>query len=174
MNQKSIQAFRLHWSSMLISDPLCEYKIIILVWFSRPQDWKNGPEARCALRYETISPYVSLKLRRLMKAFWHADVPSHLLLKAGWLILLYESPIGFWIPRNELATTFQTSWGGIEWIADHIFDVPDSCPKCGHKLVGTESICPKCGHCVICQRPQEYSPEPDSQRPVWRPGSGHV
>lgn len=33
---------------------------------------------------------------------------------------------------------------------DGFFDVPGFCPKCGHKLVGAESICPRCGYCVTC------------------------
>ena len=32
----------------------------------------------------------------------------------------------------------------------------------------------RCGHCVICQRPQESSPEFDSQLPGQRPGGGYV
>jgi uncharacterized membrane protein YvbJ len=55
-----------------------------------------------------------------------------------------------------------------------IFGFPDSCPNCGHKLVGNESICPKCGHFVISQRHQESSPEPDSQLPGRRPSGGYV
>jgi hypothetical protein len=57
---------------------------------------------------------------------------------------------------------------------DQILDVPDTCPICGQQLGGNESICPKCGHCVICQRPQESSPESDSQLPGRRPGGGYV
>jgi hypothetical protein len=55
---------------------------------------------------------------------------------------------------------------------NQIFDVPDACQNCGHQLVGNESICPMCGHCVICQRPQQSSPEPDPQVPGRRPGDG--
>ena len=57
---------------------------------------------------------------------------------------------------------------------DQILDVPDTCPICGHQLVGNESICPKCGHCVICQRPQHSRSAPHSQLQGRRPWGGYV
>jgi hypothetical protein len=41
----------------------------------------------------------------------------------------------------------------------------NSLPLSGH---------PKCGHCVICQKPQQSSPEPDTKMLGRKPGGGYV